>query len=162
MTETETAEEATCRDVAIVFTTKKASFPPQYTQTCRETILAVWEYLSWLLREEFGLHLPELTAEQLECTFFAQKIALVAGAAAGTLTENSDEGEMCQAIQDLMTTLFGGCFEFPPTIPETFWETNLGRMISKAREAVSQYIRRNNRSGTGSTTSTPAQSWEGK
>lgn len=111
--------------------------PLRYTATVKDALAAAWGRLQWHIREKFGFTALLMPPEQLERTFFAEELALLARAAAGEV-EREQVGEVYETLQDVMEFLFASC---APTstyiIPEEFWATPLGQML----EAVKVWLR---------------------
>lgn len=116
---------------------KPQEFPEQYAEACEAFIKAFINKTQWSAREKLGMHGDEQFLGVFETwgqTPLAELLSQVARAATGELPNNeTTRGEVHEAIQDLMETLF--C---PPglgaaySIPKEFHETDLGQMVTAA------------------------------
>lgn len=114
------------------------TFPEQYEEICKQLVLQFISKMQWDTREKLGIHgFQEQFFEihrDWQQTPLAELISQVAKAAAGELPADEDvRGETYEAVQDLMETLFASRSGFGQyLIPEAFWQTPPGEMISLA------------------------------
>jgi hypothetical protein len=119
--------------------TKPPQIPEQYIEPIRFAIRAVYNRAHWTLTHHYGFtphtgEMPILDNDALLLTPVADTLAEIARAAAGQREHDGVlDGELAEAIQEIAEMLFANPLTGSYAIPETFWTTDLGAMIARAR-----------------------------
>jgi len=115
--------------------TEKPTIPDTYIGAILETLRADFNRSTWNMRENYGLYsLPILTNDDLFLTPFASTLASIARAAAGQREHDEVADEiLAEEIQSVCESLFSTPATYTYTIPDAFWDTGLGMMISRAQ-----------------------------
>ncbi len=115
--------------------TEKPAVPEAYIDVLLETMRADFNRVTWTMRENYGLYnLPILTNDDLFLTPFASTLASIARAAAGQREHDDfEDAVLAEEIQSVCESLFSAPATYSYVIPDAFWETGLGTMISRAQ-----------------------------
>jgi hypothetical protein len=115
-------------------------FPAHYHPILKEFLQSYWkrrlQELQHITRAQSFL--PSLTDEVIFQSDLARNLALIAQAAAGELRHTPEvDQQLAIAVEDLLGRLFVPPGSVPVAIvrfvPSTFWESDLGRIVAKAR-----------------------------
>lgn len=112
-----------------------AYIPEKYREIVISFLREYWVDLTWELRNQFGIELDldeqPHTSDDLLHLLVADAISEISRAAAGE-TDGLDKGIVYEGIQGLMERLFGIPGTASYQIPQDFWDTPFGQVVSLA------------------------------
>lgn len=114
------------------------AIPEQYVEAVVSLLRSAYERIRWTLQEHYGHTVVAeaimLNNDDLLRTPLADSLAEIARAAAGEREHDAfSDGVLEEAIQDVCEILFASKVASGYVIPEEFWTTDAGAMISRAR-----------------------------
>lgn len=137
-----------------IYLSEAATFPEAFRETCNAFLRDYWQSRRWELEQEFGITNLPLAVEReprdedrtleadtghsplyLPRTFFAEKLSLIARAAAGEC--DRADGELAAEVYDCCQALIEHLFAVPGLgavyeIPQRFWQTPIGEIFALA------------------------------
>lgn len=118
----------------IIKLSEPAVFPPQFETASTDFLAAYWYDRQWEMEQEFGIaDLPPLRGDELRHTMIADKLSMIARAAAGDIDRANDDlaGEVYECCQSLVEHLFAAPgMTAAYDIPAAFWSTPIGEMVA--------------------------------
>lgn len=108
-------------------------FPEEYREVVNLAIQRIYSSLKWTLEQQFGFYDMPHIINPFEM-MLSDPLSVIARAATGEL-QHSDEidGELVECIQTVMELLFSNPLLSSYHIPDEFWTTPLGEMITRAQ-----------------------------